>query len=272
VLSSPQEDSVAGLSNSQLEVKKRLEDYLAGKAEDLLTAALGPGRAVVRVNAELDFRDIEVTKTTYDPNSVVRSEQTGAESNTQEGSKNETATTNYDINQTVERIVGGGGGITSLSVSVFVDKRPAGGENGAAGEFTPLAAEEIKQLEDIVKGAVGFDARRADVITVVNMPLASVESEGVETKVPVTNWLPGLITKVAAAAILVFLFLVFRKQIQKVFSEERAYPSFAAAIPAQRRKGGDLGAMEASLEERTRELSMNDPDQVVKLVKTWLAE
>ena len=48
-------DSVAGLTTGQLGVRRSLEQYLAKKAETMLEKVLGPGQAVVRVSAEINF-------------------------------------------------------------------------------------------------------------------------------------------------------------------------------------------------------------------------
>ena len=42
-------DSVAGLTTTQLTARKNLEQYLAKKVEDILSKVLGPGQSVVRV-------------------------------------------------------------------------------------------------------------------------------------------------------------------------------------------------------------------------------
>jgi len=272
LLSSPSGDDSPGLSNSQLDLKKKLENYLAGKAEEMLSRVLGPGKAIVRVNAELDFRSIEVTKETFDPNTVVRSEQTSEESNTQDGSRSENTITNYDINRTVERIVGGGGGIKSLSVAVFVDGHYEG--EGEDVKYVPLSNEELKELEEIVKGAVGFDPSRNDVVKVVNLPFYNNPVADVSLKTPITELLPGILTRVAAVGIVVFLFLLFKKSISKLLSSKGS--SYPAYIPSARVREGvpvpEYAGREPSIEDQTRELSRQDPEQVVKLVKTWLAE
>ena len=57
----PQSDIV-----SQYEFRRTVETDLAAKAEDMLSEILGPGRAIVRVTADLDFTQMVSTQTTYD--------------------------------------------------------------------------------------------------------------------------------------------------------------------------------------------------------------
>jgi flagellar M-ring protein FliF len=266
-------EQAPGLGNAQIDIKRRFESYLAGKAEEMLAVALGPGKAIVRVNADLDFRAIETTKETYDPQTVVRSEQVTEESNTQEGSRNESTITNYDINRTVETIIGGGGGIKSLSVAAFVDGHYGEGGIGGTGEYTPLTEEELSGLEDIVKGAVGFDPSRNDVIKIVNVQFYSSGLGDISMKTPVMDWLPGVIAKIGTVAVLLMLFLLLRKNLGRLFSGEgRGIPSFT--VPRSMSSGvvKEVSAIEPSLEDRTKEMSGSEPEQVAKLVKTWMAE
>jgi flagellar M-ring protein FliF len=70
------EDSLASLSNTQLKATKERELYLAKKAESMLDKVLGPGRAVVRVSAEIDFNTSTVTEERFDPESPVKRMET----------------------------------------------------------------------------------------------------------------------------------------------------------------------------------------------------
>ncbi len=68
VLSENQEnDSVAGLSSNQLTARRNFEQYLAKKAEGMLEKVLGPGQAVVRVSAEINWDTITRTEEKFDP-------------------------------------------------------------------------------------------------------------------------------------------------------------------------------------------------------------
>jgi len=74
-------DPLAGLTSSQLDVRKNVEQYLEKKAQSMLDGVIGQGRSIVRVTAELDFQQVEKTNEIYDPNSaVVRSEEKTDES------------------------------------------------------------------------------------------------------------------------------------------------------------------------------------------------
>ena len=61
------------------------------------------------------------------------------------------------------------GTIKRLSVAVAVDGLTAVGKDGKPGAYTPRSAQEMQQIEQLVRSAVGFNADRGDQITVVNV-------------------------------------------------------------------------------------------------------
>jgi flagellar M-ring protein FliF len=177
-LLSRKNSGVDALTSAQYDMQSKVENYLANKAQSMLDAVVGPGNAIVKVNASLDFSQVEKTSEQFDPNSVVLSEQTmqqhapvpGDSSNT--GSGQTSTVTNYDVGKTVEKIVGTVGGVKKLSVAVLVNGKytaiDKGGEQTV--EYTPRSQQDIDQLTNIVKTAVGFDQTRGDEVSFVNIP------------------------------------------------------------------------------------------------------
>ncbi len=64
-------DSLVGLTATQLDARRNLEQYLARKAEGMLEKVLGPGQAIVRVAAELNFDSTQRTEEKFDPDGQV---------------------------------------------------------------------------------------------------------------------------------------------------------------------------------------------------------
>src|SRR5436190_20408908 len=75
-------DTVAGLTQNQFEVRKKLEQYMAKKAEGMLESVLGPGQAVVRVSAEMSFDTTTLHEEQIDPDSIVARSTTENEETT----------------------------------------------------------------------------------------------------------------------------------------------------------------------------------------------
>jgi flagellar M-ring protein FliF len=197
-------DTIAGLTTTQLAARKSLEQYLAKKAEDMLSTVLGPGQAVVRVSAEINFDSSTRTEEKLDPDSqvtrvaTVNDENVETTSNTTAGgvpgvSNNASTDTNavagvtagpnrtkkkvmnntYDFSKTVSSSVQSAGGIRRLSAAVFIAARSEG--TGAARKVTPRSTEELDKLRKLVQGALGIqnndnDPLRKDQLTLEEMP------------------------------------------------------------------------------------------------------
>ena len=147
-------DSIAGLSNNQLTARRNVEQYLAKKAQGMLESVLGPGQAVVRVSAELNWDTLTRTEEKYDPDGqVMRSSTindestdsannsnggeppvTGANSDTNTASvppvknhmQKKVTESKYEINSVTSKLVESAGGIKRLSTAVFIAQRFTG--------------------------------------------------------------------------------------------------------------------------------------------------
>ena len=258
VLSLGNDKSVASLTSTQLETKAAIESDLERRVTTMLEQVLGPGKASVRVAAQLNFDQIERTEERFDPNSVVRQEQRstestqgttttpvgipGANSNvnvpvlgggtTNTRSNRESETLNYEISKSVERKVVAPGAIARLSVAVMVDGLSRAASNGAgaeAKEYVPRSAGELEKLRRVVTSAVGFNAARGDEVQLVEMPfdVSTAERERVlevETAKQSELARRNTIIGVAAGAIVLLLLLAFlkmrrRKALEAVLSE-----------------------------------------------------
>ncbi len=193
-------NSVLGKTQSQHEQQIRVEQYLSNKVQSLLDGVLGPGNSEVRVSAELDFTQIEKTITDFNPErQVVRSEQTITQSaktvdSLQYPAPNKTVdqsntVTNYEIPQTVERIVNGVGTIKRITIGALINGTYQVTEKDGKKqvEYIPRREEEIKKLEEIIKNAVGLDPNRNDQISIVNIPFDTQAPEP-EVLLPPTPW------------------------------------------------------------------------------------
>src|SRR5262245_23730796 len=96
-------DSLTGLSTTQLTARRNLEQYLAKKAQDMLEKVLGPGQAVVRVSAEINFDTLTRTEEKFDPDGqVVRTQTKGDENNDSSTSSSSIGPTGVTVNTTTD--------------------------------------------------------------------------------------------------------------------------------------------------------------------------
>jgi flagellar M-ring protein FliF len=203
ILSETHSDTPAPVA-TQMEYRRELETYLSHRAEDMLSQVLGPGKAVVRVTAEVNYQHQKTRKETYDPDQKVLVKETitnrksksgapaagkvaGASSNlpkkitppptsgqhhTDENEEN--TDSEWRATKIEQEMEEGRGNVERLTVAALLDlSRP----EGATGPGLTAA-----EAEDIIKQAVGFKKGR-DEIKVNDVRLASgAELESVEAE------------------------------------------------------------------------------------------
>ena len=98
------------------------------------------------------------------------------------GNSTARSTRNYELDRSVRHVKNATGTVDRLSVAVLINERaPTPGakdDKGVAGPSTPnpYTEEEITRMQNLVRGVVGFDEKRGDVVTVVQ---AKFEPEAV---------------------------------------------------------------------------------------------
>lgn len=204
VLSENAEDnSLPGLTAAQLAARRELEHYLAKKAQDMLEKILGPGQAIVRVSAEINFDTLSRTEERYDPDSqVIRTQtkndentdtvtsspvlpvgitaNTATETNTATAAtpvsntrnRKTTSTVEYEFGKTISSLTQVAGGIKRLSAAVTLAARVEG--TGAERKVVPRSPEELEKIRHMVADALGIitspDNPRGDSLTVEELP------------------------------------------------------------------------------------------------------
>ena len=193
------DDSMTGLTSSQLAARRNLEQYLSKKAQDMLEKVLGPGQAIVRVSAEINYDTISRTEEKYDPDGQVIKTQTkndenndtsttttpsspvGISANTSTATNSAnggpvnnmlnhkvTSTIEYEIGKTTSSTSQTAGGIKHLTAAVTVAAKMEG--TGADRKAVSRTTEEIEKLRRVIAGAVGVDTARGDTMTLEELP------------------------------------------------------------------------------------------------------
>ena len=282
VLSEGVRDDDVGRSENQLTLRKEVEGYLGEKAASMLDRVLGPGRSIVRVNATLNFEKIDREREIYDPAAtVVRSEARTETTNPDEGNS-EQSETNYEINRTVERIVGETGGISALSVAVFVDGHYEPVADGGEPAYKPLSDEELGQLRRIVQTAVGLNSVRGDQIEVVNMPFRQQEDLGGGGSLPGADWV-GLVSehggRVLLLIVLAVVVLTLRRNIGRLMADAIGPPP-AARTAATAAGGADAGPeldhfdgipeFSNQVVQEIQDYASENPERVAEVIQAWI--
>ena len=88
------------------------------------------------------------------------------------GTGSRSSVRNYEIDRTLTHTRQAPGRVRRVTAAVLVDNiAGAPGKNGKPSERA-LNAQEIQRIQSLVEQAIGFDAQRGDVVTVVNSPFA----------------------------------------------------------------------------------------------------
>jgi flagellar M-ring protein FliF len=306
----PRDESSALLSNAQLDYKGKVEEEIRKNVQTMLEGIVGPGKAIVRVNAEIDFNKTTLNQEEYDPSApAVRSERNLQESSeTNEGEKESSQTlinqrsgvvpastgnrqasskkdvaTNYEINKTTRTIFKPAGTIKRLSVAAVIDGtyQDEKTEDGTATKrYIPRSDTELKKFEDIVKKAMGYNEDREDQVTAISFPFSESiiadamtgdEGQGFDFFSLLKGYKGSLINLFLVA--LVF-FLVVRPLL-------KGLKDMAVSTVVER--GGELSEgsgevpqipepKEINQKEKILEITKNSPEKSHQLLKGWIAE
>ncbi|KIG11495.1 flagellar M-ring protein FliF [Burkholderia sp. MR1] len=207
------QSAASGLDASQLKYVQQIEHNTQKRIDAILAPLFGAGNARSQVSADIDFSKLEQTAESYGPNAnpqstAIRSQQSsessetsgsgatgvpGALSNqppqpasapvdaaasgsaaaksTPQNLRKDT-TTNYEVDRTVRHFEQATGGIKRLSVAVVVNYEKQVDAKGKV-TMTPLAADKLAQVQQLVKDAMGYDEKRGDSVNVVNSSFSS---------------------------------------------------------------------------------------------------
>ena len=270
-------NSAAGLSDEQLALQADKEKRLTEKVQSMLETVLGPNRAIVRVSAELNFEQMEVTEERIDPDSaavitetIETDDSSGAfaemaggapgvsanvtdpqEGNTQQAQtpatkSSQTISNTYDYDRTSSRTVSEVGNVKRLSVAVFIAQKSE--EKDGQRNHTARSTEELQVIENIVKSAVGYteNESRQDQVAVAEIPFDTStadrcrkEMENAEQK----DMIVSLVKIGGTCGVILAVLLFFKSFLKKAPPEH--FP-VALPVPGQMAlPGGERGALMA---------------------------
>lgn len=239
------------LSAMQLKYKNREEKKREDKIVNVLAPFIGgTNRVVAKVTVEYDFSQKSSTSETYDPESVVRSEQTieekregsspreiggvpGAVSNigpveglaSQQNSEQyekSNVSTNYEISKTVSSTKGEFATIKRVTAAVVVDGKYTAkiDEAGVATEdmvYVTREESELEAISSLVKQAIGANAERGDLVTVRNFQFEGLKSQDKQIAFKVGNFVDIYLSPFSEIFKLLLvgliLFVVYKKLI-----------------------------------------------------------
>jgi len=285
--------------SDQWSYRQKVEEYLARKAETMLSKVLGPGRSEVRVSADVEFRDVKETSREYDPDKRVIARESYKSSESKGGSSevggpvgavtlqaggqgqsaasggglaNETKTedseTEYLVSESVKELVDRGATIKRLAVAAFVHL--AVPEDAEGEEQAP--ALTIEDVTEVIKDAVGYDKTRGDTLRVVEASfysgaMAFPEASG--GKMPA--WLKDLSAQASSVIFAVVLLIIARRLLRSIGSG-RARQVVAAEVVALDEENPSIpqGRRDRLILDHVTKYVQENPHAAGRVLEGWI--
>lgn len=294
---SSQADPILESSSRQIDWRRTVEESLAKKAQDMLDLSFGAGQAIVRVSADIDFRQIERHNETFDAEGrvlfreTIKSEKTTdpvrtpgsgtarvavgdpASSVTMEKtamgeSKSEDIDSEYHVPSGRETILDHGGKINRLSVSVSIAKNAE-----------PRSQEEVDNIKRLVISAVGAvtTSPRLDSVEIVEMAFKNQPLAGdAQTPWPWWQQLPfslfGALRSLAGMLLLLTLYILSRRTLRQLSIERET-----VGTPVSMLANGSMHMLPSEGQDLSTPESENPTDSVSRLaeqnpniIATWI--
>jgi len=192
------------------------------------------------------------------------------------GSSSRQSTRNFEIDRTLSYTKQPPGRVRRVTVAVLVDHVKSTAPDGKAVS-TPLPPEQLANVTQLVKDAVGFDAARGDSVNVVNASFLEPGDVPAATDVPL--WQQPLLRDVVrlvlgAVVLIVLLLLVVRPLLKSLVAPARgALPMGPTLATVQATPGGAAPAPAIGYEQQlaqARGLVTQDPKRVAQVVRNWV--
>ncbi|AYN26608.1 MULTISPECIES: flagellar basal-body MS-ring/collar protein FliF [Buttiauxella] len=194
-------------------------------------------------------------------------------------------TTNYEVDRTILHTKLNVGDVQRLSVAVVVNYRQL-----TDGKPLPLTADQMKQIENLTREAMGYSDKRGDTLNVVNSPFSASD----ETSAELPFWKQQAFFEMLMSAgrwllVLIVAWLLWRKVVRPQL--QRKEMAQQALVEAQRQRVEEEDAVSVRLtkdeqqqqrkvnqrlgaevmSQRIREMSDNDPRVVALVIRQWMS-
>ena len=297
--------------------RHHFEQSLEEKIIAQLEPVVGVGRVKPSVSADLSFDKVKTNEEIYDPDAtVVRSEQTTSENSTgtrsipvgipgvasnlpetQAGasevanvSQINKSTQVRNFETSVKRVVSepSVGSVKRLSVSVLIDGKykpitdPSSGQI-LTTQWEEWSSDEMKEINRLIKAAVGFNEKRGDSLEVVNIRFNQALEQDVSRQIEQTQrnrqfFLDILRYTFLGVLLLAMILFVIRPMVQRL-SQKPEDLDLLMGLPATigELEGEELEIpteREVGLPPRDKiiEIARTDPLATASLVRAWLRE
>ncbi|MGD9425124.1 flagellar basal-body MS-ring/collar protein FliF [Pantoea sp. NSTU24] len=198
-------------------------------------------------------------------------------------------TVNYELDRTIRHTKMNVGDVQRLSVAVVVNYRA-----DDKGKAVALNEQQLKQIEDLTREAMGYSQNRGDSVNVVNSQFNTTEPMSVDLPFwQQQSFFEQLMDAGKWLLIALIAFILYRKMVRPHLMRKQAADKAAAeAIAAraaekpeeeafsvqlskdeldQERKSNNRMSAEV-MSQRIRDMSENDPRVVALVIREWMSK
>lgn len=198
-------------------------------------------------------------------------------------STSKNSTINYEIDKTIRHTKQAIGAIRRLSTAVVINHRKDVGKDGKP-ITKPLPEAEVKQINDVVREAMGFNQDRGDTLSIAQSPF-TVSEKG-DDGLPVwkdpenISFAKDIFKYLMIAGIVAFLYLrVVQPSLRTMFPPKEGEPSTVEGVAGAAGHisiSGEDGEDQVQIDhyaikiQKARDLAQGDPKAVANIIKDWM--
>jgi flagellar M-ring protein FliF len=256
LLTKPGGGAGGGVSDERIDFQRRVEGKYREQLTQLLTPLVGAGNFSAEVQADVNLDETQATREAYGKEGALRAEQgnwtadrggdapaagiPGTLSNTpppaaqvkagaaatpagpatpvaggkvpDSAKQSDQFSRAYELDKEISVTRAVPGSLKRLSVAVVL-REPEGAK--------PRSPQEIAQITDLVRAAVGYDAARNDQVTVISRKFAGAAAEEAKSHWYDAGWFPVLARNLTALVIALLVIFVGLKPMLKLLSRRR---------------------------------------------------
>jgi flagellar M-ring protein FliF len=292
----PRGENGDGGSLSKQTVQARYESQVEAGLGALLTRTVGPGKAEVKVSADVNADQATKDELTYSKKGTPLKETieneklagpaagAGGASGTTgnvpgytqaaagaagagQGYNRKSSTTQYGVDKKVVRTKVAPGAVNKLNVALIVDKS--------------VPAAEIPALQKAVASAAGIDPVRGDTLAVSQIAFAKPATAAVPGAGPAGGMIGYAKYAAAGLALLAFLFfsarLLRRREGEMLMREpqwlrEIEAPTTLAHLERPRATSVLPERTDSPARQQVEELAAREPERVAQQIRTWMRD
>lgn len=165
--------SQAVLRSRQLNESEQIGSGLPGGVPGALSNQPAPANTAPITTPPANQQNAQNAQNGQNGQNAQQQAAAGASAGPRNTQRNETS--NYEVDRTIRHTKMNVGDVQRLSVAVVVNYKTL-----PDGKPLPLTADQMKQIEDLTREAMGFSDKRGDTLNVVNSPFSATDDSAGE--------------------------------------------------------------------------------------------